>query len=285
MQTCDNPFHSTQWHRPATAFRHALHRGSGDQVPSDAFVVRLSPHGTALLYATYLGGTLDDSGGSIAIDRLGNAYIIGTTASYDFPSAACATRGGGGYTAITGGACQNQLTYDNHDAFVAALNPTGSVLRWSRYLGGAAEDSGGGIALTSAGALLVTGTAASAGYIGDDPRFPTTPGAFHPKFSPGPEDCSEAGSPDSHAACYEIAVQQPETFVSSLNGADGTLAYSTFLGQGASGGTAIAVGPSGTVAVAGGSYSPPHQGGYGFDAYTYEGGVTIIAAGILKGQH
>jgi len=129
-----------------------------------------------------------------------------------FPRRACATRGGGGYTATTGGACQNQLTYDNHDAFVAAVNPAGSVLRWSRYLGGAAEDTGAGIALDSAGTLFVTGTATSAGYIGDDPRFPTTPGAFHPKFSPGPEDCSAAGSPDSHAACYEIAVQQPEAF-------------------------------------------------------------------------
>ena len=84
---------------------------------------------------------------------------------------------------------------------------------------------------------------------------------------------------------YDIAVQQAEAFVSSLNTADGTLVYSTFLGQGASGGSAIAVRPGGTVAVAGGCYSPPHDGAYGYDAFTYDGGVTIIAAVVLKGKH
>jgi Beta-propeller repeat len=76
-----------------------------------------------LVYSTYLGGKGGDSAAGIAIDSAGNAYITGTTYSTDFPitpSSAFQTSNGG-----------------NDDVFVAKLNPIGSALVYSTYLGGA----------------------------------------------------------------------------------------------------------------------------------------------------
>jgi len=96
-----------------------LHRFLG---PPDAFVTKLNPTGTVLVYSTYLGGKGGDSAAGIAIDSAGNAYITGTTYSTDFPitpSSAFQTSNGG-----------------NDDVFVAKLNPIGSALVYSTYLGG-----------------------------------------------------------------------------------------------------------------------------------------------------
>jgi hypothetical protein len=59
--------------------------GGGD---ADAFVTKLSPAGSALLYSTYLGGTDNDAGHGIAVDALGSAYVTGDTISLDFPTVA-----------------------------------------------------------------------------------------------------------------------------------------------------------------------------------------------------
>ena len=53
----------------------------------DAFVAKLSPAGSALVYSTYLGGSSDDAGLDIAVDSAGNAYVTGFTSSTDFPTA------------------------------------------------------------------------------------------------------------------------------------------------------------------------------------------------------
>jgi hypothetical protein len=53
---------------------------------TDAFVAKLSAGGTALLYSTYLGGSLNDSANGIALDGSGSSYVIGTTLSTDFPT-------------------------------------------------------------------------------------------------------------------------------------------------------------------------------------------------------
>ncbi len=52
----------------------------------NAFVAKLNPAGSALLYSTYLGGRGDDSGQGIALDTAGDAYVTGTTNSTDFPT-------------------------------------------------------------------------------------------------------------------------------------------------------------------------------------------------------
>ena len=108
---------------------------------SDAFVAKLSPGGTQLIYATYLGGSGFDSGRSIAVDAAGHAYVTGYTASSDFPlaNALDANRGGPA------------------DAFIVKLNPQGNALLFSTYFGGNSDDNADAIALDSQGGVYVAG--------------------------------------------------------------------------------------------------------------------------------
>jgi hypothetical protein len=122
----------------------------------DAFVTKLSPDGSSLVYSTFLGGTSSDVGKGIVVDGDGSAYISGSTFSSDFPTTAGAfdTNSNGGY-----------------DAFVTKLSADGSALSYSTYLGGIGYDEVDGIAVDGAGSASVTG------YTGSS-DFPTTAGAF-----------------------------------------------------------------------------------------------------------
>ncbi|MEM7355138.1 MAG: SBBP repeat-containing protein [Acidobacteriota bacterium] len=123
----------------------------------DAFAARLNAAGTALVYATYLGGAKNDYGRAIAIDANGDAYITGNTLSSDFPTTATAP----------------QTTLNNRmDAFITHLSSDGSLLVTSTYLGGSGRhDIGYGIAVDDEGSAYVTGHTKSV-------DFPTTAGAF-----------------------------------------------------------------------------------------------------------
>lgn len=123
---------------------------------TNAFVTKLNPSGTALIYSTYLGGDSNDSGNAITIDENGNAFIVGTTQSSDFPTTPGAHQGG-----ING----------IFDAFITKVNATGSQLIYSTYLGGTFFNEGFSIAIDEAGNAFVTGDTASA-------DFPTTLGAY-----------------------------------------------------------------------------------------------------------
>ena len=129
----------------------------------DAFVAKLNATGTALVYSTYLGGTGFDIGIGIAVDTAGSAYVTGVTESTDFPTTP------GAFQTIYGG---------GEDAFVTKLNPTGTALVYSTYLGGSGLDGGNGIAVDAAGNAYVTGATGS-------PDFPTTPGAFQTTYGGG----------------------------------------------------------------------------------------------------
>src|SRR2546427_673046 len=127
----------------------------------DAFVTKLDPTGSKLLYSTYLGGSGLDQGNGIAVDAVGAAYVTGSTSSADF-TAGCA-----GQVApctvlnatLNGGGSNPPL-----DAFVTKIAPTGSVLLYSTYLGGSGEEVGVGIAVDAAGAAYVTGETRSADF-------------------------------------------------------------------------------------------------------------------------
>ena len=122
----------------------------------DAFITKLNPAGNALAYSTYLGGSNQDEIFGIAVDASGNAYVTGLTKSTDFPT--------------TPGAFQTSLKGDA-DAFVTKLNPTGSALVYSTYLGGSIFDDGFDIAVDTSANAYVTG-------LTESKDFPTTPGAF-----------------------------------------------------------------------------------------------------------
>ncbi|PYR77119.1 MAG: hypothetical protein DMF87_16810, partial [Acidobacteria bacterium] len=131
----------------------------------NAFVTKMNIAGTAPVYSTYLGGDFlsglhGDTGGQIAVDADGSAYVTGTTISIDFPT--------------TIGAFKTNRTAFL-DAFVTKLDATGSALVYSTYLGGSDQDYGNGIAVDAVGSAYVTGNTSSA-------DFPTTLGAFAPYF-------------------------------------------------------------------------------------------------------
>jgi hypothetical protein len=104
---------------------------------SDAFVSELNPTGTALVYWTFLGGSANDVGTSIALDQGDNAYVTGQTGSTNFPTTANATQSTLNRNGLAG----------NNDAFVSELNSAGSALIFSTFLGGAQNENtpqGGG---------------------------------------------------------------------------------------------------------------------------------------------
>ena len=139
---------------PTTLGAHDRTRGG----ISDAFVTRMSPTGSALEYATYLGGGSGETGTDIAVDASSNANVTGFTSSTNFPTSSDALQP----TLSPGGLS---------DVFVTRLNATGAALIYSTYLGGTGADSGNGIALDSRAYVYVTGVTRSA-------NFPTTEGAF-----------------------------------------------------------------------------------------------------------
>ena len=123
---------------------------------SDIFITKLNSAGNGLIYSTFLGATLNDTGWGIAIDTLGNAYITGLTYSSDFP-----TTPGAYDTSFNGG----------KDAFITKLNSAGNGLIYSTFLGGTLDDDGRGIAIDTLGNACITGLTYSS-------NFPTTPGAY-----------------------------------------------------------------------------------------------------------
>jgi hypothetical protein len=225
----------------------------------DAFVAKLNPAGSALVYSTYLGGSDIDIASGIALDGAGNVYVAGTTSSTDFPTANPLQSACGGFFC--------------NDAFVAKLNPAGSALVYSTYLGGSDVDYGSGIAVDGAGNAYVTGFTCST-------DFPTnTP--FQPSFDGGNYD----------------------VFVAKLNPAGDTLVYSTYLGgSGDDEAFAIAVDAAGNAYVTGLTTSTdfptanPFQGtcgdncsnGQTFDAFVAElgpSGNALVYSTYLGGSN
>ena len=127
---------------------------------SDAFVAKLNSAGTALIYATFLGGDNSDWASGIAVDADGFAFVTGTTHSaVGFPTTP------GAFLSSYGGL---------GDAFVAKLNKGGSKLIYSSFLGGDEHDIGEGIALDNKGNAYIVGETLTIPIA----RFPTTPDAF-----------------------------------------------------------------------------------------------------------
>jgi hypothetical protein len=126
------------------------------QFGADVFVTKLNSTGTGLIYSTYIGGSFDEIGYSIALDGSGNAYITGDTGSTDYD--------------ITPGAFQTTKGA-NSDVFVTKLNSTGTGLIYSTYIGGSSGDYGNAIAIDGSGNAYITGYTLS-------PDYDITPGAF-----------------------------------------------------------------------------------------------------------
>ena len=248
---------------------------------SDAFVTKLTADGTALVYATYLGGRGFEDGFGIAVDAAGAAYVTGDTNSPDFPTVHPLQ------PALAG-------IYGNPDAFVAKLTADGSALVYSTYLGGSGGDQGAGIAVDIAGAAYVTGSTASDDFPTVHPLQPTSSDritAFVAKLtadgtalvyatylggSRGPTglDIGTGIAVDAAGAAYvtgdtiadgfpTVHPVQPtlngveDAFVAKLTADGSALVYSTYLGgSGVDRGTGIAVDATGAAYVTGNTDSP-----------------------------
>jgi hypothetical protein len=151
---------------------------------SDVFVTKFSPEGNEIIYSTYLGGSGWDEAIRITVDAAGNAYIVGRTTSTDFPTQNAL------YSTNQGGA----------DVFIAKLNPAGSALVYSTYLGGSGSEFALGVALDANQNVYVVGAT-------DSPNFPTL-NAFQSDFGGG----------------------QWDVFLTRLNASGTSLGYSTYFG-------------------------------------------------------
>ena len=172
-----------------TASKGAFQGAAGSGQTS--FVLKLDASGK-LAYATLLGGSVLDYGLAITVDTTGSAYVTGFTESPDFPVT----------TGVLEPSCA-QCGPLGSGAFVTKLNPTGTGLVFSTFLGGGSGASANGIAVDAAGNSYVAGGVAGSGIA----TFPTTPGAF--QRTPG--------------------AQAQAAFVAKLNPAASALVYSTLL--------------------------------------------------------
>ena len=131
----------------------------------DAFVTKMKPDGSGIVYSTYFGGG-NEAGGAIAVDAAGDAFITGFS--------------GSGKLRITAGDFRTTPA-GAYDSFASELSPSGSSLVYSTYLGGSGNEVGPrthGIAVDSTGKIYVSGST-------DSVDFPTTANAFQPKFGGG----------------------------------------------------------------------------------------------------
>jgi hypothetical protein len=246
---------------------------------NDAFIAKLNSFGSGLAYATFLGGSSTDYAVGLSVDDSGNAYVAGITYSPDFPT--------------TAGALKSAFGGD-HDTFVSKLNPAGTALVYSTFLGGSQADEGSAIAVDHAGYAYVAGRTWSS-------DFPVSPNAFlgslrccgsaafvsklHPDGSAldystyfGPlgtlrSDISVRLALDSAGTAYiagatavpilttndavqHLPIGLPDSFVVALGPYGDTLTYSTYVGgNGPDNVTGIAVDQSNAVYVTGSTSS------------------------------
>lgn len=273
---------------------------------NDVFVVKLNPSGTALVYATYLGGSQADEGNAIDVNAAGEAFITGFTRSANFPATA------GSVSTSFGGV---------YDAFVTKLDATGSSLVYSTFVGGSATDQARAISVNGAGEAFVAGYSASA-------NFPVTPGAFsttksatsfdlfalrlnaggsallYSTFIGGgsgeePFDAEVNSNGEFHITGSTLSADFPTTpgafdltkngiedaFVTKLNSAGSALLYSTFIGGGNPGnnsGLGIDIGPGGEAYVVGITAAPSFPTTPGAYDGTYNGTSGMKDLFVLK---
>jgi gliding motility-associated-like protein len=153
---------------------------------SDIIVVKINSNGTSLIFSTYLGGSSSDGGYSVLLDDKGNSYISGATKSTNFPT--------------TNGALQRTFSGGNDDAIISKFDPTGSLLAYSTYLGGAKDDLGNAIVIDNSYNIIVSGVTSSL-------DFPTTSGVYDQIYN---------GDNDG--------------FISKIDSIGSSLIFSTFIG-------------------------------------------------------
>ena len=217
----------------APAFVELLGSLGTDEV-DDAFVVKLNPTGSALVYATLIGGSESDRANAIALDRLGQAYVTGFTRSdRNFPADDTLQR-------VLPSYAGPGASRPPESGYILALNSTGNRLLFSTWFG-TVDTIVNGIALDAESAIYLTGSNVH-GY------FPTANG---PKLTMGKQACVSQGPPPLRIVIYRRCTN---AFLTKLRpGATGLL-YSTYIGgNDFDGGIGVAVDSQGNAFVTGGA--------------------------------
>jgi len=217
----------------------------------DAFLTKLDATGTKLVYSTYLGGSRDDLAMGLAIDAAGAAYVTGMTSSSNFPGVT------GKYAGPA--ALDSKTRYFLYgDAFAAKVNPAGTALQYSTYLGGADDDGGWGIVVDSAGNAFVAGSTNSA-------DFKVTADALQSKFGGTGGQTSPTG----------------DVFLAALD-PTGKLTYATYFGGSADDGAGgLALDPAGNLILTGSTVSTNFKTGSDAAQASFAGQSTV---GLINGD-
>ncbi len=162
--------------------------------PYDMFVTRMDPTGSRLVYSTFLGGDQGDFLDDIVVDASGMATAVGGTDSVNFP--------------LTPGAFNTSPIAMNDAITISRLDPFGSRLFYSSFVGGSGSDFGGGVTMTATRRITLVGWTLSCDY-------PTTPDAFRPK-PPG-------GNTDAVITTMDLVLQGVQQFGKSTPSCMGSL--------------------------------------------------------------
>ncbi|HXL81074.1 MAG TPA: SBBP repeat-containing protein [Pyrinomonadaceae bacterium] len=251
-----------------------------------------------LVYSTYLGGSGDDLGSSIAVDSNNNIYIAGTTSSTNFPLHGAAFGVNAGLA----------------DIFVTKIDAAGANIVYSTYIGGSGQDRGDGLAIDANGNAYLVGRVDSSST-----NFPATPGSFAPSYRGGDFDgvvfklnaqgnalvysgflggeendstegvvvdpagnayvtggTKSTGFPTTVSAYQGTRAGDTDAYLTKINSTGSALLYSTYLGgSGTDRGSGIAIDSNGNAYIAGFTSSSDFptesafQNGFGgsFDAF------------------
>lgn len=274
-----------------------------------------------LVYSTYLGGSGDDLGSSIAVDNSNNVYIAGTTSSVNFPLHNSAFGSNAGLA----------------DIFVTKVDAAGANIIYSTYIGGSGLDRGDGIAVDNAGNAYVVGRVDSSSI-----NFPTTPGSFASSYRGGDfdgvvfklnaqgnglvysaflggeeNDSTEGVAVDANGIAYVTGGTKSsafpttgnayqgsrggdtDAFLTKINATGSSLLYSTYIGgSGTDRGSGVAIDGNGNAYLAGFAGSPDfptenafqNNFGGGFDVFvahidtTLSGLNSLVLCSYLGGQ-
>ncbi|MGA8554995.1 MAG: SBBP repeat-containing protein, partial [Candidatus Acidiferrales bacterium] len=212
--------------------------GGSPDFPQDAFVAKFSADGSTLLYSTYLGGSLEDVAYGVAVDSAGDAYVTGKTDSADFPVTINAINvdcGGDGKC----GSSYNSGNLIVTNAFLTKLNPAGSGLVYSTFIGYYENVIGYAVAVDQNQTAYVTGSTTD----NFTPTVVITPPNTPPPPFPITTGVAYAGGPT-------------DAFVMKISSTGSSILYSTYLGgEGEDDGYGIAVDKSGDAYVTGLTYS------------------------------
>ncbi|MGA1277683.1 MAG: SBBP repeat-containing protein [Candidatus Kapaibacteriota bacterium] len=145
---------------------------SPNAVPKDLFVAKFDSTGSNILYSARIGGDFVELGTSIAVDNLGQACIVGSTTSKNFPS--------------TPNAFQSQKLFPNEDVFAIKLNSSGNALVYGTFMIGMTTDIAHSITVDEKGDMYLAGATS---ILSRNPHtFPKTPNAYDTSFNGGSTD-------------------------------------------------------------------------------------------------